>query len=83
VFTIPDPDEYLSASDVKDVAEEVITPLRCRVSRGAPDPGDIWLVVIPACTNQNSIWDTCNDTEGTPCDDTVLRWLHTLNRQWA
>jgi len=52
------------------------------VSRGAPDPGDIWLVVILACTNQNSIWDTCNDTEGTPCDDTVLRWLHTLNRQW-
>jgi len=38
--------------------------------------------VILACTNQNSIWDTCNDTEGTPCDDTVLRWLHTLNRQW-
>jgi len=50
---------------------------------GSPlDPGDIWLVVILACTNQNSIWDTCNDTEGTPCDDTVLRWLHTLNRQW-
>jgi len=27
VFTIPNPDGYLSASDVKDVAEEVITPL--------------------------------------------------------
>jgi len=82
VFTIPDPDEYLSASDVKDVAEEVITPLRCRGVGEPLDPGDIWLVVILACTNQNSIWDTCNDTEGTPCDDTVLRWLHTLNRQW-
>jgi len=52
------------------------------VSGSPSTPGDIWLVVILACTNQNSIWDTCNDTEGTPCDDTVLRWLHTLNRQW-
>ena len=50
--------------------------------RGEPlDTGDIWLVVIMACANQNSIWDTCNDTNGTPCDDTVLTWLHTLNRQ--
>jgi len=51
--------------------------------RGSPStPATSGLVVILACTNQNSIWDTCNDTEGTPCDDTVLRWLHTLNRQW-
>ena len=51
--------------------------------RGGPlDPGDIWSVVILACVNQTSIWDTCNDTDGTPCDDTVLTWLHTLNRQW-
>jgi len=82
VFKIPDPDEFLSASDVKDVAEEVITPLPLPGVEGSPlDPGDIWLVVILACTNQNSIWDTCNDTDGTPCDDTVLTWLHTLNRQ--
>jgi hypothetical protein len=27
VFEIPDPDNYLSASEIKDVAEEVITPL--------------------------------------------------------
>jgi len=59
VFTIPDPDEYLSASDVKDVAEEVITPLPLPGVGEPLDPGDIWLVVILACTNQNSIWDTC------------------------
>jgi len=76
VFTIPDPDEYLSASDVKDVAEEVITPLPLPGVEGSPvDPDISAIVVILACTNQNSIWDTCNDTEGTPCDDTVLRWL--------
>jgi len=46
VFTIPDPDEYLSASDVKDVAEEghYATPLPG--VEGEPlDPGDIWLVI--------------------------------------
>jgi len=52
------------------------------VSRGAPRPRRHLTRRHLACTNQNSIWDTCNDTEGTPCDDTVLRWLHTLNRQW-
>jgi len=82
VFTIPDPDEYLSASDVKDVAEEVITPLPLPGVEGPPRPRRHLARRHLACTNQNSIWDTCNDTEGTPCDDTVLRWLHTLNRQW-
>ena len=81
MFSIPNPDEHLSAADVKDVAEEVITPLPLPDVKGSTlDPGDIWLVVILASTNQNSIWDTCNDTDGTPCDDTVLTWLHTLNR---
>jgi hypothetical protein len=56
VFKIPDPDGYLSASDVKDVAEEVISPLPLPGVEGSPlDPGDIWLVVIMACVNQNSI----------------------------
>jgi hypothetical protein len=83
VFELPDPEKYLSAADVKDVAEEVITLLPLPGVKASPlDPGDIWLVVVLACTNQNSIWDTCNDTDGTPCDDTVLTWLHTLNRQW-
>jgi len=68
---------------VKDVAEEVITPLPLPGVEGSSlNTGDIWLVVILACINQNSIWDTCNDTDGTPCDDTVLTRLHTLDRQW-
>jgi len=67
VFKIPDPDDYLSASDVKDVAEEVITPLSLPGVEGSPlDPGDIWLVVILACVNQTSIWETCKDTDGAP-----------------
>ena len=83
MFSIPNPDSHLSAADVKSVAEEVITPLPLPGVEGSPlDPGDIWLVVIMACVNQNSIWETCSDTDATPCDDTVLTWLHTLNREW-
>jgi hypothetical protein len=83
VFTLPEPDGCLSASDVKDLAEEVISPLPLPGVEGSPlDPGDIWLVVILACVNETSIWETCKDTDGTPCDDTVFTWLHTLNRQW-
>jgi len=50
----------------------------------AVTPATISSVVIPDGhgIERVSKWDTCNDTEGTPCDDTVLRWLHTLNRQW-
>jgi hypothetical protein len=74
VFTIPDPDDYLSASDVTDVAEGVTAPLPLSGVGGSPlDAGDIWLVVILVCANQTSIWETCNDTSGTPCDDTVFR----------
>ena len=62
--------------DVKDVAEEVMTPLPLPGVEESPlDPGDIWLVVILACTDQSSIWYTYNDTDGTPRDDTVLKWL--------
>ncbi len=55
MFRIPNPDEYISASDVKDVADEVISPLPLPGVEGSPlDPGDIWLVVILACVNQSN-----------------------------
>ena len=83
MFKLPDPDGHLSASKVKDLAEEVISPLPLPGVEGSPlDPGDIWPVVILACVNETSIWETCKDTDGTPCDDTTLTWLHTLNREW-
>ena len=64
MFTLPDPDGYLTATDVKNVAEEIIGCLPLPGVEGTPlDPGDIWLVVILACVNQNSIWETCNDTD--------------------
>jgi len=68
VFNIPDPDCYLSASDLKDVAEEVIAPLLLPgvgVEGSSLDPGDIWLVGILACVTETSIWETCNEHNGT------------------
>jgi len=83
MFNLPEPDGYLSASDVKELAEDLIGYLPLPGVEGSPlDPGDIWAVVILACVNETSIWETCKETDGTPCDDTVLDWLHTLDRQW-
>ena len=45
MFTISDPDGFLPASDVKAVAEEIITVLPLPGVEESPlDPGDIWLV---------------------------------------
>jgi len=83
VFKTPQPDGVLSDSDVKDLAEDVISQLPLPGIGGSPlDPGDIWAVVILAAVNQTSIWETCKDNDNAACDDTVMDWLHTLNREW-
>ena len=83
MFSIAQPDGYLSASDVKDVAENVIGQLPLPGIEGSPlDPGDIWAVVILAAVNQTSIWETCKENDDAPCDDTVMKWLRTLDRGW-
>ena len=83
MFSIPQPDGVLSDSDVKDLAEDVICQLPLPGIEGSPlDPGDIWAVVILAAVNQTSIWETCKDNDNAACDDTVMDWLHTLNREW-
>ncbi|WP_246975512.1 ISH3 family transposase [Natribaculum luteum] len=83
MFSVPQPDGVLSDSDVKDLAEDVICQLPLPGIEGSPlDPGDIWAVVILAAVNQTSIWETCKDNDNAVCDDTVMDWLHTLNREW-
>ncbi|EMA36001.1 transposase IS4 family protein [Halobiforma lacisalsi AJ5] len=83
MFTIPQADGVLSDSDVKDVAENVIGQLPLPGIEGSPlDPGEIWAVVILAAVNQTSVWETCKENDDTPCDDTVMNWLHTLDREW-
>ena len=82
MFNIPDPGGYLSASEIKEIAEAVISPLPLPGAgvEGSPlNPGDIWLVGILACVNETSIWETCHEHTGTPCDDTVLTVLPRFN----
>ena len=52
MFNISEPDDHLSASDVKDLAADLIGQLPLPGVEGSPlDPGDIWIVVILACAN--------------------------------
>ncbi|GAB7020979.1 hypothetical protein JCM18750_38410 [Halostagnicola bangensis] len=56
MFTIPQSDGVLSESDVKDVAEDVISQLPLPGIECSPlDPGEIWAVVIFAVVNQTSV----------------------------
>ena len=65
---------------VKEVAMDVIGELPLPGIEGSPlDPGDIWPVTILASVNQTSVREVCAENHGTPCDDTVFDWLHTID----
>ncbi|WP_436903806.1 ISH3 family transposase [Halovenus halobia] len=82
MLKLPEPDGVLSAADVKDVAADVIDQLPLQGIEGSPlDSGDIWPVVTMASVNQSSVWEVTSQTDDTPCDDTVMNWLHTLQRE--
>ena len=81
MFKQPEPDGVLSAADVKEAAADVIQQLPMEGIEGSPlDSDDIWPVVTMASVNQTSVWEVTSQTDDTPCDDTVLDWLHTLQR---
>ncbi len=83
MFTIPQPDGCLSATDVKELAKDLVGQLPLPGIEGSPlDPGEIWGAVTLAAVNQTSVWETCKDNDNAPCDDTVMDWLNTLNREW-
>jgi hypothetical protein len=49
---------------------------------GSPlDSGDIWPAVTMASVNQSPVLEVTSQTDDTPCDDTVMDWLHTLRRE--
>jgi len=68
---------------VKELAKDLVGQLPLPGIEGSPlDPGEIWAGVTLAAVNQTSIWETCKDNDNAPCDDVVMDWLHTLNREW-
>ena len=83
MLELPEPDDVLSAAKIKDVATDLVEQLPMEGIEGSPlDSGDIWPVVIMASVNQTSVWEVTSQTDDTPCDDTVMDWLHTLRRGW-
>jgi len=64
---------------VEDVIRQIPLP---GIGGSSLDPGEIWAVIILAAVDQTSVWETCKDNDNPPCDDTVMHWLHTLNRKW-
>ena len=67
VLELPQPDGFLSAWDVKEVAADVIGELPLPGIEGSPlDPGDIWSAVILASFNQTSIREVCAENMKLP-----------------
>ena len=67
VFKTPQPDGCLSATDVKELAEDLVGQLPLPGIEGSPlDPGKIWAAVTLAAVNQTSIWETCKDNGNAP-----------------
>jgi len=82
VFTIPQPDGHLSATDVKELAEDIVEQLPLPGIEGSPlDSGEIWAVVTLAAVNQTSVWETCKDNDNAPV--TILSWTGSiLSTEW-
>ena len=81
MFDLAQPDDHLSASDAKELAQGQIDDLPLPGIEGSPlDPGDIWPVVIRAAVGQTSVWEICSQTDDTPCGDAVRDWLHTIDQ---
>lgn len=81
MFDITQPDDRLSAADLKELAQDQIEDLPLPGIEGSPlDPGDIWPVVVRAAVGQTSVWEICSQTDDTPCGDAVRDWLHTIDQ---
>ena len=73
MFKTPQPDGELSAWDVKELATGLVTQLPMRGIEGSSlDSDQIWAAVILAAVNQTSVWEVCDETDETPCDDAVM-----------
>ncbi len=84
MLTVPQPDSCLSATGVKELAEDLVEQLPLPGIEGLPlNPGEIWAVVTLAAVNQTSVWGTYKENDKITCDNTVMDWLHTLNREWV
>ncbi|MFC4986713.1 ISH3 family transposase [Saliphagus infecundisoli] len=79
---LTDPDEFITNSQLKTLALEVLELVPLPGIEGSPlDSVDILEVVLRAAVGTTSVNGVTTNTEDTPNREPVMDWLHTLNKE--
>lgn len=79
---LTDPDEFITNSQLKTLALEVLELVPMPGIEGSPlDSGDIMEVVLRAAVGTTSVNGVTTNTEDTPNREPVMDWLHTLDKE--
>ena len=79
---LTDPDEFITNSQLKTLALEVLDLVPMPGIEGSPlDSGDIMEVVLRAAVGTTSVNGVTTNTAETPNREPVMDWLHTLDKK--
>lgn len=79
---LTDPDEFITNSQLKTLALEVLELVPMPGIEGSPlDSGEIMEVVLRAAVGTTSVNGVTTNTEETPNREPVMDWLHTLEKE--
>lgn len=79
---LTDPDEFITNSQLKTLALEVLELVPMPGIEGSPlDSGDIMEVVLRAAVGTTSVNGVTTNTDETPNREPVMDWLHTLDKE--
>jgi len=79
---LTDPDEFITNSQLKTLALEVLELVPMPGIEGSPlDSGDIMEVVLRAAVGTTSVNSVTTNTAETPNREPVMDWLHTLDKE--
>ncbi|MFC5136599.1 ISH3 family transposase, partial [Halorubrum glutamatedens] len=79
---LTDPDEFITNSQLKTLALEVLELIPMPGIEGSPlDSGDIMEVVLRAAVGTTSVNGVTTNTDETPNREPVMDWLHTLDKE--
>ena len=78
---LTDPDEFISNRQLKALSLELLLLIPMPGIEGSPlDPGDIMEVVLRAAAGTTSVNGVTTNTEETPNRESVMDWLHTIQK---
>ncbi|CCC40405.1 ISH3-like element ISHwa12 family transposase [Haloquadratum walsbyi] len=79
---LTDPDEFISNSQLKSLSMELLELIPMEGIEGSGlDSDQIMEVVLRAAVDQTSVNGVTTSTEDTPNRETVMDWLHTLEKE--